>query len=394
MQLAALRKKRAKRLKIPTKMETAYTGRRQIFFILDRGVKRFPGDLKLWMQYFEYSRKQQSHIKLKELFARCLRLHTTKPEMWIYAASVMFEDVADMMGARSYMQRGLRFCKDNREIWLQFAKLEMIYIEKIAARRRILGLDGQGKRKRETPAEVQDNDDFIGLHAVTAEDINPSLSKADGMDEIALRNLENTPAVGGAIPIAIFDEAMKHFKNDERLAQDFFETVLGFSLAPCRRKVLQHISDHVKRTNRRTLTNWSCQIRLATFEIDPKSPKFPAALRQVLEMVKTAQSDLQDRKPQVAEMAVRHLSPFAAQEGLDPDLQKVLDATIREHLKFMGAANAAKVAEDLVERKSLQEAGYILTFARKLWPDHERLRVAWVAKEAQIEARKNPDVGP
>ena len=94
------------------------------------------------MQSIEYARKQKAHKKLSQIFTNVLRLHPTKADVWIYAAQFAMDVHADMTEARSYMQRGLRFCKNSKKMWLEYAKLEILYIAKIAARRCVLGLDG------------------------------------------------------------------------------------------------------------------------------------------------------------------------------------------------------------------------------------------------------------
>src|SRR3954454_5830774 len=79
----ALRRKRVRRLSLKA---PAHNGQRRIFFILDRGTRKFPGDIGLWMQSIEYARKQKAHKKLSQIFTNVLRLHPTKPDLWIYAA--------------------------------------------------------------------------------------------------------------------------------------------------------------------------------------------------------------------------------------------------------------------------------------------------------------------
>jgi U3 small nucleolar RNA-associated protein 6 len=114
---------------------------------------------------------------------------------------------ADITNARSYMQRGLRFCKNSEYLWLEYAKLETIYVGKIAGRRKILGLDVDHS-KTEAVNGGDEDVDMITLPQVTAEDINPSLAQDDGVDEVALQNLASAPILTGAIPLAVCHEAV------------------------------------------------------------------------------------------------------------------------------------------------------------------------------------------
>jgi len=49
-----------------------------------------------------------------------------------------FEDNGNMTSARVLLQRGLRINPDNQQLWIEYFKLEMLWIEKIKERRKIL----------------------------------------------------------------------------------------------------------------------------------------------------------------------------------------------------------------------------------------------------------------
>src|SRR5437016_3559762 len=200
MNLETLRRKRVKRFGIKS---SNHAGQRRIFFILDRATRKFRGDLGLWMQYIEYARKEKAIKKLHQILTSVLRLHPTKPELWMYAARYT-ADGADMTAARSYMQRGLRFCKTSRGLWVEYAKLEMAYIAKISARRQILGLDDVGPENEEVIGTNAPDEDIIKLPELTAEDMDPTLEEGDDSDQNLWQNIASTPALSGAIPLAIF----------------------------------------------------------------------------------------------------------------------------------------------------------------------------------------------
>lgn len=46
-----------------------------------------------------------------------------------------------MAAARSLMQQGLRMCKADEDMWLQYYTLELLYALKLRVRRKVLGLD-------------------------------------------------------------------------------------------------------------------------------------------------------------------------------------------------------------------------------------------------------------
>ena len=284
MNLETLRRKRAKQLGVKA---SAHTGQRRIFFILDRATRKFHGDIGLWMQYADFARKQKAHKKVSQILTSLLRLHPTKPELWIYAANYAMEAQGDMTEARSFLQRGLRFCKWSKELWLEYAKLEMIYIAKIIARRRILGLD-EGRQKIEQANDLDDPEaDHIALPAITAEDINPNLQAHDSANQNALPNLSATSALSGAIPIAIFDAAMEQFE-DESLGERFFDMMASFPGLPYLNKILQHVSDNLMRMQPKSPAALSCFIRQPVLGMETKSPEFPKALDSALDRLKSS----------------------------------------------------------------------------------------------------------
>lgn len=323
MNLDILRKKRVKRLGIRS---AGFNGQRRIFFILERATRKFHGDINLWVQYIEYARKQKAHKKLSMIFTDALRLHPTSAELWVYAAKHVLDDHGDMTQARSYMQRGLRFCKSARTIWVQYAKLELIYVAKLVARQRILGLDEESQKPKPIQEAGPDDPDadMIALPAITAEDINPSTGEDGEVDQVALQNLNSTPALSGAIPLAIFDTASKHFNHDDRFGQEFFDMAWEFKDAPCLGKVLEHVVEMMRTNKPSSPRTQICYIKLPTAGISFTSAEFPRALGTSL--VRLREYPL---GKDLAREVIKWLQPVQATEDLDPSLQKVIAATVR-----------------------------------------------------------------
>lgn len=270
MNLESLRRKRVKRLGVKT---SNHTGPRRIFFVLERAIKKFPGDVGLWMQYITFAQKQKSNQKVSQLLTSVLRLHPTKPELWIYAATMRDADITE---ARSYMQRGLRLCGSSEGLWVEYARLEMIHISKIAKRSRILGLDVEKVEERSRQNSVDDDEDLITLPAITLEDIRPAQRLSDGVEQKALEKLSTSPALSGAIPTAIFDASMKHFKGDSEFCQRFFDMVAEFHEVTCQESMLIHIIDTLRTIapeSPGTLIRW---IQQPVIGIHVTSPEFPA----------------------------------------------------------------------------------------------------------------------
>lgn len=321
----ALRRKRVKRLGIRA---PAHNGQRRIFFILDRGTRKFPGDVNLWMQSIDYARRQKAHKKLSQIFTNVLRLHPTKADLWIYAAKFALDEHADMTEARSYMQRGLRFCKNSKKMWLEYAKLEMLYIAKIGARRQILGTDKHHSDKEPTNSLNDTNADVVPFPKLTNEDVSPTLSDHDQIDEVALRTLDSTPAMSGAIPLAIFDAAMTQFNTDPGLGKDFFEAFSVFEDVPCLRKILDHIVEAMRITRAESWEAQACSVKIAVAGLKVSSSEFPAGLSVSLSRLKGALQQTGQDSP-LAEDVSSWLEGMLASDDLDPALRMVISAKKR-----------------------------------------------------------------
>ncbi|KAJ9665942.1 U3 snoRNP protein [Coniosporium apollinis] len=379
MNLEALRKKRINRLGIKA---GGHAGQRRIFFILDRAVRKFPGDIGLWMQYIEFARAEKAIKKLNEILTSVLRMHPTKPELWTYAARYAFESQADMTNARSYMQRGLRFCRSSRALWLEYAKLEMSYVAKIAGRQHILGLDIDRAKKQDAAGDKSDAD-MITLPEVTTEDINPSLGKDDAVDETALQNLASTPALTGAIPMAIFDAAMKEFKDDPALGEQFFDVFAEFDQVPCTKKILQHVVDHMLQHSPNAIPTLACYFRLPIVGVDPASAAFPSALGQCLERIRSALKQSPQVKAPLAERAIVWLLPLLRLDELDPAVHKVMSSSLRQFSKALAPGSSANTAAEggklagivgkLEQDKRHEDAQLLLSYGSKQRNSTDRL---------------------
>lgn len=362
---------------------TTHAGKRRIFFVLDRATRKFQGDIALWMQYIEYARKEKAYKKLSQILTSVLRLHSTKSELWIYAAQYALDTQADMTEARSYMQRGLRFCKTSKILWMEYAKLEMIYIAKIAARRRILGINGKQTDQPRPTAEEDSDADMLALPTVTAEDINPSLQHDDSVDQAALRTLDSTPALTGAIPLAIFDAAMKQFPENDILGESFFNMFAEFEDVPCLNTITQHVVDSLLTQFPTGPGALSCFVRQPVVGISTTAVAYPGALGVSLKRLK---SSMPNAKPvwRLAEKVIDWLLPLVEPGEQDPGIHKVLMVTLGGVIsEFKGEAilDANMKAEDfirVVER--LHQAGYhgdaqkLIAGGLERWTSNAKLR--------------------
>ena len=383
MNLETLRRKRAKRLGVKV---TTHTGQRRIFFVLDRATRKFQGDIGLWMQYLSFARKQKSNKKVSEILTRVLRLHPAKPEFWIYAASYAMEERADMQEARSYMQRGLRFCQHSGKLWLEYGRLEMIYIAKIVGRRQILGLDLEKQpTSNASTASNGVDEDIVALPQLTAEDMLPE-GTAEAFDEIALEKLEKSPALSGAIPMAIFDSACQNVKG-QNFPLDFFDAVADFDQVPCNHAILNHILDGLRPNSAQRPEFLARHIRKPVISVKSTSPAFPRALGSALSRISPANKSLGDANARrhLNHGLARWLWSFLGEDGLDPDVQEALTITLRKvWTQYQNDIECSRITAEkprevteLLEAfeakglKEISEAGR--SWASRMWPEEHSL---------------------
>lgn len=367
----ALRQKRVKRLGVRHKG----AGQRSIYFLYNRATKKFSGDLTLWLHYIDFARRDKAYRRLGDIFTSVVRLHPTKPELWTLAANYFMDTQADITNARSYMQRGLRFCKNSEDIWLDYAKLETIYVGKIAGRRKILGLDVDRTKKQQ--ATEDEDTDMIALPDVTAEDINPSLKQDDGVDEVALQNLASAPVLTGAIPQAIFDAAMKQFQNRPKVVEKFFNMFAEFDQLACIPRILQHVLHYLQQTHPKAVENAICSFRMQLFGQHPGSPEFPGVLGDAFDVISAAIDSYPSEATRLAEVAVRQLLTVQRSTAeIDPALQKAIRSTLRKYMKALGGSDGDKVASlarSLVQEGRKDDARTLLPLSIKTWSTNEEL---------------------
>ncbi|KAI9680734.1 MAG: U3 snoRNP protein [Caeruleum heppii] len=335
MNLEALRRKRVRRLGIKS---TNHSGQRRIFFVLDRATRKFHGDVRLWMQYVEYARKEKANKKVVQILTSVLRLHPTKPELWMYAARWALESEADMTGARSYMQRGLRFCKSSRDLWVEYAKLEMIHVAKIIARRRILGLEGDSVEIHPTQSAKRIEEDVIAVPDVDDGESDPDWPTQGPDAQMALQKLDSTPVLTGAIPLAIFDVAMKTFPNDAEFAERFFDMFAEFSEIPFQRSLLQHVLASMSVFAPSAPSTVLCHLRQPIVGLQTNSPTFPSALASSFERLSSSM-DVILRQQGLAEKVTEWLLSLSRVPGYDPSVQKVIAMTLERLVQWLKAAD-------------------------------------------------------
>lgn len=320
--LQTLWRTRAKRMGLKGK---AMPRSKWLMSLLARGTQKFPGHIGLWMQYISYLRKENHLKKTLQVLTDALRLNTTKAELWICMASYHRDVEADFTTARAYMQRGLRFCNTSLTLWLAYARLEMEYLRKLLQRRMVLGIDGTDAE----PVEKNENEvDIIRLPDLVEHGLFEESRRYDTVDEKILQKIQSAPAMAGAIPIAIFDEAMKVFVPDEGAAMSFFDLFAEFPDVEASQKILQHITSSMRRSHPNSLVTAICEIRLPLERVGYTSKDFPAALTDALNRIQAAISAAPDQRASILKEVIILLSRLLRHGDLAEDVRSALQLSV------------------------------------------------------------------
>lgn len=99
---------------------------------------KYRGDLGLWFRYLEFCRGKK-HGRMKKVLAQALKFHPNIPGLWIYAAAWEFDQNLNVASARNLMWTGLRACPNSEDLWIEYLRMELTYLNKLKARKIALG---------------------------------------------------------------------------------------------------------------------------------------------------------------------------------------------------------------------------------------------------------------
>ena len=181
--------------------------KQRIINLYQRYSTKYSNDLEIWHEYLDYVEQEDTSVTTSQVFASALRMHPKEPEMWARAASYEFDRRTNANGARSLFQHALRFNPHCKELWLDYAQMELLFVAMLCSR----------PDNNERPA-----DDIIQLEA-------PPNATVTALASQSQATLNTSPAMQGAVAMAIFEAAMQQFPNDDTLALAFYSRFLLFT---------------------------------------------------------------------------------------------------------------------------------------------------------------------
>jgi U3 small nucleolar RNA-associated protein 6 len=210
------------------------------------------------------------------------------------AAQYEYTKNANIPGSRNLLLRSLRLNPEARELWLEYAKLECLFLLKIMERRRILGLDEQKEPVKETELEFHEQDE-IQLPLMAEEE-----TEKQGGDvlEGPLVDVKANPALNGAIPFAVWDSAISSRPEDIALAAGFYDVFAPFHASlPFIDGALDKVKAHME--DRFPGRGWTILIQIKDYArgIAVSDAKFTGVLRTMMTITNTIPSlTLQERR--------------------------------------------------------------------------------------------------
>ena len=340
LSLDKLRAKRCLRKKI--KNSTSHASNARVFNIYERAVFRHPGSLELWGEYLDYAARVKATKRWRKIMTRALRMHPINANLWARAGRRAASD-GDMEGARGMFMRGCRFCNSTADLWLEYARVEMEWLAKME-RKKGGGRKGlEGARAEET---VEDgdvlrfgDDDDSGDDEFEDNEILPD-PLADEHDKEAkeakkvfsneaIKKLEKSPALQGAIPKAVFDVARKQPFYNALAAEAFFDMFADFTTVSAQPAIIQHVLDTMVDEYPRHPATCGCLVRQPLVGVDVTTVEFPRALREVLARLK-AQTETTEDKGKLAARMVAWVRPILKRKDLDDNVRTVLEHTRRK----------------------------------------------------------------
>ncbi|KAJ0017649.1 hypothetical protein Pint_09885 [Pistacia integerrima] len=220
-------KKKRKRTK---KSASDFAGVARVLEIYRLAVMRFKGDIELWFRYLEFCRLRKNG-RMKKVLAQVIRFHPKVPGVWIYAAAWEFDHNLNVTGARALMQNGLRVCPTSEDLWVEYLRMELTYLNKLKARKVALGEDmGTLVRDRREADEKQWINENKDLFMPLEED-------KGSVDESNVENMESKKKLdlfreqGLRVLQTIYSGAVEAIPPSFGLRQRFFEILEGTDLA-------------------------------------------------------------------------------------------------------------------------------------------------------------------
>lgn len=202
-----------------------------------------------------------------QVLAQAIRFHTKVPGLWIYAAAWEFDHNLNVAAARALMQSGLRACPNSEDLWIEYLRMELTYLNKLKARKVALGEDkGTLTRDKRVTEDKQWRDENEDLFMSLNDGGNGQKDGAE-MAESMEEKMDVFREQGSNVLRTVYGGAIEAIPSSFSLRKRLFEILEAVDLAHMEEMRDQMLSD-MKRDFSTEPEYWVWQAKLA---YDPES---------------------------------------------------------------------------------------------------------------------------
>uniref|UniRef100_A0A673K2R7 UTP6 small subunit processome component n=1 Tax=Sinocyclocheilus rhinocerous TaxID=307959 RepID=A0A673K2R7_9TELE len=103
----------------------------RINHVFRRATTKWQEDVQLWLSQVAFNKKWGTKTQLSKVLSSMLAIHPDKPALWIMAAKCEMEDRNSSESARHLFLRALRFHPENKKIYQEYFRMELMHAEKL-----------------------------------------------------------------------------------------------------------------------------------------------------------------------------------------------------------------------------------------------------------------------
>lgn len=122
--------------------------------VFRRATNKWKDDVQLWISHIAFCKKWNTKTQLSKVFASMLAIHPDKPALWIMAAKSEMEDRNSSESARHLFLRALRFHPENRKVYQEYFRMELLHAEKLRKEQKELEQAEMDLGEYEFPPEI------------------------------------------------------------------------------------------------------------------------------------------------------------------------------------------------------------------------------------------------
>ncbi|KAG2111315.1 U3 small nucleolar RNA-associated protein 6-domain-containing protein [Suillus discolor] len=355
MNLEQLRRKRVERLKLEKTAPSIsdYALVRRQFQIFERALKKFKSDVGLWIQYIQVAKREGARSLVGRITARAIQLHPRTPALYIIAASHELNHMSPS-AARALLQRGLRLNADSLDMWREYVRMELGFVEGMKRRWTVLGI-----HEEDHPIVEAETTAVEDMATLTPEEIAAEKGGDEGerarqaiMDGAIVKSviLSAAKALPSINLFTALEVLIRSYPSQERL-----RTALLDHLYSVLKDTLQGDPHAVKMLATRKLRELTSQENSDDF-VMAESEEFVDALQAANESFSLAVGAGSTNASGMADVYVEFVEEWCKLPTLDPNLRAYLVASLRKLARQPNAPpslQAAHVQLTLPSKKAL-----------------------------------------